>query len=99
LSFGYLTSTIILRHEDEEFLHKQVQYVGRALNNLTGFGWRLETYNAVQAYLGSLPGLAYANVRRPLMSTMNLAHFAAGRPSGRARPSAPVPSTRRNPRR
>jgi type IV secretion system protein VirB4 len=75
LSFGYLTSTIILRHEDEEFLHKEVQYVGRALNNLTGFGWRLETYNAVQAFLGSLPGLAYANVRRPLMSTKNLAHL------------------------
>ncbi|RTL71789.1 MAG: conjugal transfer protein TrbE, partial [Hyphomicrobiales bacterium] len=35
----------------------------------------LETVNAVDAWLGSLPGHAYANVRQPPISTLNLAHM------------------------
>ena len=31
--------------------------------------------NAVDAWLGSLPGHAYANVRQPPVSTLNLAHM------------------------
>ena len=34
-----------------------------------------ETVNAVEAWLGSLPGHAYANVRQPPVSTLNLAHM------------------------
>src|SRR5690606_20457248 len=34
-----------------------------------------ETVNAVDAWLGSLPGHAYANVRQPPISTLNLAHM------------------------
>ncbi len=34
-----------------------------------------ETINAVDAWLGSLPGHAYANVRQPPISTLNLAHM------------------------
>lgn len=74
LSFGFLTSTVILMHEDADFLKKQAQYIRRELS-LLGFGSRVETYNAVEAWLGSLPGVWYANVRRPLMSTVNLAHL------------------------
>ncbi|MGL4209842.1 MAG: conjugal transfer protein TrbE, partial [Candidatus Adiutrix sp.] len=75
LSFGYLTSTVILMHEDREFLLKLVQYVQREISLVHGFGARFETYNAVEAWLGSLPGNWFANVRRPLMSTINLAHI------------------------
>src|SRR5690606_38375434 len=35
----------------------------------------IETINAVDAWLGSLPGHAYANVRQPPISTLNLAHM------------------------
>src|SRR5438309_5594364 len=35
----------------------------------------VETVNAVEAWLGSLPGHAYANVRQPPVSTLNLAHM------------------------
>ncbi len=35
----------------------------------------VETVNAVDAWLGSLPGHAYANVRQPPISTLNLAHM------------------------
>jgi type IV secretion/conjugal transfer VirB4 family ATPase len=34
-----------------------------------------ESLNAVDAWLGSLPGHLYANVRRPPISTLNLAHM------------------------
>jgi type IV secretory pathway VirB4 component len=34
-----------------------------------------ESVNAVEAWLGSLPGHAYANVRQPPVSTLNLAHM------------------------
>jgi type IV secretion system protein VirB4 len=74
LSFGYLTSTIVLMAESREQALKQAQYIQRELS-LLGFGARVETYNAVEAWLGSLPGLGYANVRRPLVSTINLVHL------------------------
>ena len=35
----------------------------------------IETVNAIEAWLGSLPGHVYANVRQPPVSTINLAHM------------------------
>jgi len=43
--------------------------------NTPGFTTIRETVNAVEAWLGSLPGQVHANVRRPLISTLNLAHM------------------------
>ncbi|MGH7293820.1 MAG: helicase HerA domain-containing protein, partial [Polyangiaceae bacterium] len=40
-----------------------------------GFTVREETLNAMNAWLGSLPGHVYANVRRPVVHTLNLAHM------------------------
>jgi len=74
VGFGYLNSTIILMDERRELLLRQAQYVQRELS-LLGFGARLESYNAVEAWLGSLPGTGYANIRRPMLSTANLAHL------------------------
>src|SRR3546814_1923266 len=34
-----------------------------------------ESINAADAWLGSLPGHVYANVRQPPVSTLNLAHM------------------------
>ena len=74
LTFGYLSTTIVVMNEDEELVAKEAQYIKRELS-LLGFGSRVETYNAVEAWLGSLPGNSWANIRRPLVSTMNLAHL------------------------
>src|SRR5438445_519605 len=48
---------------------------GEILKALTdaGFPGRIETVNALEAYLGSLPGHGYPNLRRPLLSTRNIA--------------------------
>lgn len=44
----------------------------KALND-AGFPGRIETVNALEAFLGSLPGHGYPNLRRPLLSTRNVA--------------------------
>src|SRR6266571_2852487 len=44
----------------------------KALND-AGFPARIETVNALDAYLGSLPGHGYPNLRRPFLSTRNVA--------------------------
>jgi len=48
--------------------------VERIINNL-GFTCIRENVNAVEAWLGSLPGHVYANIRQPLVHTLNLAHL------------------------
>ncbi len=70
--FGYYTSCVVLMHTDRDLLLEQAREVRKALLNL-GFGARIEDINAVEAYLGSIPGHAYPNVRRPILHTLNLA--------------------------
>jgi type IV secretion system protein VirB4 len=70
-SFGYFTSTITLADEDLERLDWQRRAVQQILDQ-QGLVSMLETTNAVEAWLSSLPGHAYANCRRPLLSALNV---------------------------
>ncbi len=72
--FGYYTSVILLAHEDAGVLAETAREVRKVIEQ-RGFGVRIEDLNAVEAYLGSLPGNTGANVRRPLIHTLNLAHL------------------------
>ncbi|MBC5815052.1 MAG: hypothetical protein GIW97_00780 [Candidatus Eremiobacteraeota bacterium] len=72
VKFGYYTSTIILMDENEEFVDAGARSVLKAVNH-AGFSARLEDVNAVEAFLGTLPGHGYPNVRRPLLHSLNLA--------------------------
>ncbi|SMF81589.1 type IV secretion system protein VirB4 [Tistlia consotensis] len=74
VGFGYLTTTVTVWDEDREAAEEKVRAVERIVNGL-GFTCIRETVNAVEAWLGSLPGQAYANVRQPLVHTLNLAHL------------------------
>lgn len=74
VGFGYLTTTITVWDEDREAAEEKVRAVERIVNGL-GFTCIRETVNAVEAWLGSLPGHVYANVRQPLVHTLNLAHL------------------------
>ena len=49
--------------------------VAERIVNGRGFTAIRETLNAVDAWLGSLPGHPYANVRQPILHTLNLAHM------------------------
>ena len=74
VAFGYLTTTITVADADRAAAERKVRAVERIVNGL-GFTTIRETVNAVEAWLGSLPGQIYANVRQPLVHTLNLAHL------------------------
>ena len=74
VAFGYLTTTITLSDTDRARVEDKVRAVERIINGL-GFTTIREGVNAVEAWLSSLPGHAYANVRQPLVHTLNLAHL------------------------
>lgn len=69
---GYLTSNIVLLDPDRENLHEWARELRRELLAM-GFGCRIESINAVDAWLGTHPGNWFANIRRPLVNTLNLA--------------------------
>jgi len=68
--FGYYTPLVMLMDEDAERLAGGVRRVLKEIRN-RGFAARLETVNAVEAYLGSLPGHGHPNIRRPLLHSRN----------------------------
>lgn len=74
VAFGYLTTTITVADADRARVEDKVRAVERVVNGL-GFTCIREGLNAVEAWLSSLPGQAYANVRQPLVHTLNLAHL------------------------
>jgi type IV secretion system protein VirB4 len=74
VAFGYLTTTITVADRDPAAAEAKVRAVERVVNGL-GFTVRRERLNAVEAWLSSLPGQVYANVRQPLVHTLNLAHL------------------------
>ncbi|CAD7036237.1 VirB4 family type IV secretion/conjugal transfer ATPase [Pseudorhizobium endolithicum] len=72
VAYGYYTPVIILFDDDRDALLERAEAI-RRLIQAEGFGARIETLNATDAYLGSLPGNWYCNVREPLIHTANLA--------------------------
>ena len=74
VSFGYYTATITVWDEDKSKAYEKQREVERIINGL-GFTTITETINSVEAWLSSLPGQANANVRTPLMHSLNLTHL------------------------
>ena len=74
VSFGYVTTTVTVHDEDAHAADEKIRAVERTINS-RGFTTIRETVNAVEAWLGGLPGQAYANLRQPIVHTLNLAHM------------------------
>ena len=74
VSYGYLTTCISVMHEDPAVAEARIRSVERIING-RGFVSIHEKVNAVDAWLGTHPGNAYANIRVPLVSTLNLSHM------------------------
>jgi type IV secretion/conjugal transfer VirB4 family ATPase len=70
--FCLYTPLILIADPDPARADHNAAEVVKALND-RGFGARVEDVNAVEAFRGSLPGHGYANLRRPILSTRNLA--------------------------
>ena len=74
VAFGYLTTTIVVWDANALAATEKLRAVEGVING-RGFTTIRETVNAVEAWLGSIPGQVYANVRQPLVHTLNLAHL------------------------
>ncbi|MBM3095885.1 VirB4 family type IV secretion/conjugal transfer ATPase [Ensifer sp. T173] len=90
VAYGYYTPVIILFDEDSTRLQEKCEAV-RRLIQAEGFGARIETLNATDAFLGSLPGNWYANIREPLINTRNLADLVPLNSVWSGSPTAPCP--------
>jgi type IV secretion system protein VirB4 len=75
VAFGYYTATLVLTHADPLVAEDRIRAAERIIN-ARGFTATPETLNALDAWLGTLPGEAYANIRQPLLNTIDLAHMA-----------------------
>lgn len=71
---AYVTASITVWDEDPRLADEKLRLVEKVIQG-RDFTAIVETINAVDAWLGSLPGHAYANVRQPPISTLNLAHM------------------------
>nr|WP_321982687.1 conjugal transfer protein TrbE [uncultured Cohaesibacter sp.] len=71
---AYVTATITVWDEDPNAAEEKLRLVEKVIQG-RDFVAKPETLNAVDAWLGSLPGHTYANVRQPPISTLNLAHM------------------------
>ena len=74
VSFGYYTATVVVSDKDETVAYEKQREVERIINSL-GFVTVNETINAVESWLSSIPGHCVANVRMPLLHSLNLAHL------------------------
>lgn len=74
VAFGYVTATVTVLDADATAADEKLRAVERTIQG-RGFVTIPEALNAVEAWLSSIPGNAYANVRQPIVSTLNLAHM------------------------
>ena len=71
---AYVTATVAVWDADPRVADEKLRLVEKVIQG-RDFTAMPETINAVDAWLGSLPGHVYANVRQPPISTLNLAHM------------------------
>lgn len=72
VAYGYYSSVIIIAEEDPGTANLNAREVLKFLFN-AGFNVRIEDVNAVEAFMGTHPGNGYANIRKPLVHTRNIA--------------------------
>lgn len=74
VAFGYLTATVTVWDDDRARADEKLRAAERIVNG-RGFTTIAERLNAVEAWLSSLPGHVYANIRQPVLHTLNLVHM------------------------
>ena len=71
---AYVTASVTVWDADPRAAKEKLRLVEKVVQG-RDFTAMPESINAVDAWLGSLPGHVYANVRQPPISTLNLAHM------------------------
>jgi type IV secretion system protein VirB4 len=71
---AYVTATVTVWDADPALAAEKLRLVEKVIQG-RDFTVIAEGMNAIEAWLGSLPGHLYGNVRQPPISTINLAHM------------------------
>ena len=71
---AYVTASVTVWDGDPRAANEKLRLVEKVVQG-RDFTAMPESINAADAWLGSLPGHVYANVRQPPISTLNLAHM------------------------
>jgi type IV secretion system protein VirB4 len=71
---AFVTACVVVWDEDEAVADNKRRMVEKVIQS-RDFTCIHESLNAVDAWLGAVPGHVYANVRQPPISTLNLAHI------------------------
>ncbi|MBX3576115.1 MAG: conjugal transfer protein TrbE [Rhizobiaceae bacterium] len=71
---AYVTATVTVWDADASIADEKLRLVEKVIQS-RDFTAIAEGVNAIEAWLGSIPGHVYANVRQPPISTLNLAHM------------------------
>ncbi|MBO6767365.1 MAG: conjugal transfer protein TrbE [Erythrobacter sp.] len=74
VGMALVTATVTVWDRDAARASEKLRLVDKAIQG-RDFTCVCESMNAIEAWLGSLPGHVYANVRQPPISTLNLAHM------------------------
>ena len=75
VAYAYVTASLVVWDEDPARADAKLALAEKVIQGRDLTVIR-EDVNAVEAWLGTVPGHAYANVRQPPLSTLNLAHLA-----------------------
>jgi type IV secretion system protein VirB4 len=72
ICYGHHTCAVLVRGSDLRELEERAREIVKVFE-FRGFPARVEKRNGMEAFLGSLPGHGYENVRKPMISSLNFA--------------------------
>lgn len=72
VKFGFYTSTVIITSEDLNTVERNATVIRNIFRSI-GFQSQVERHHSIEAFLGSMPGYSYANVRKWLIHSLNIA--------------------------
>jgi type IV secretion/conjugal transfer VirB4 family ATPase len=75
VAYAYVTASLVVWDEDPARADAKLALAEKVIQGRDLTVIR-EDVNAVEAWLGTVPGHVYANIRQPPLSTLNLAHLA-----------------------
>jgi type IV secretion system protein VirB4 len=72
ICYGHHTCVVLVRGSELKELEERAREILKVFE-FRGFPARIEKRNGMEAFLGSLPGHGYENVRKPMISSLNFA--------------------------
>lgn len=95
-SAGYLTPVLMVWDADWKAADERARALATELEN-RGFPARTETWNAPEAFLGSIPAIGTTNIRRPMVTHLAMAAMAPTTSVWLGHPRHPHPDLRTHP--